>query len=119
MSIKNAIDFAEEHTEISEKDKATIFHARKSLLLNGQHIWIKKKGGLFDVTMEAFDWVEVCEAVGNFFLYQLSKTCNKKYTGLNRDDGLAVFKNVSGSKAEKIEKDIQKLFKDNHLNCPM
>ena len=59
---------------------------------------------------------EVCEAVGTFLLYQLSKNYNKKDIGLYRDDGLAIFKNVSGSKAEKIKKDIQKLFKDNHLN---
>ena len=66
--------------------------------------------------MGAFDGAEVCEAVGNFLLYQLSKKYNKKYIGLYRDDGLAEFKNVSGSKAEKIKKDTQKLFKDNHLN---
>ena len=33
--LKNVINFAEQHTEISEKDKAIIFHARKSLLFNG------------------------------------------------------------------------------------
>ena len=38
------MNFAEQHTEISEKDKTTLFHARKSLLFNGQHVWIKKKG---------------------------------------------------------------------------
>ena len=36
--LKSAINFAEQHTEISEKDKAIIFHARKSLLFNGQHV---------------------------------------------------------------------------------
>ena len=92
------------------------FHVRKSLLFNGQHVWIKKEGGLFDVTMGAFDGAEVCEAVGNFLLHQLSKNYNKKHIGLYRDDGLAIFKNVSGSKAENILKDIQKLFKDNQLN---
>ena len=114
--LKNAMIFAEQHTDISEKDKTIIFHARKSLLFNDQHVWIKKEGGLFDVTMGVFDGAEVCEAVGNFLLYQLSKNYNKKHIGLYRDDGLAVFKNVSGSKAEKIKKDIQKLFKDNQLN---
>ena len=114
--LKNAIKFAKQHTKISEKDKAIIFHARKSLLFNGQHVWIKKEGGLFDVTMGAFDGAEVCETVGNFLLYQLSKIYNKRHIGLYRDDGLAIFKNVSGSKAEKIKKDIQKLFKDNQLN---
>ena len=77
----------------------------------------KKERRVFDVRMGAFDGAEVCEAVGNFRLYQLSKNYNKKDIGLYRDDGLAIFKNVSGSKAEKIKKkDIQKLFKDNHLN---
>ena len=66
--------------------------------------------------MGAFDGAEVCEAIGNFLLYQLSKNYNKKHIGLYRDDGLAIFKNVSGSKAEKHKKDIQKLFKDNQLN---
>ena len=114
--VKNAINLAEQHTEISKTDKAIIFHARKSLLFNGQHVWIKNKGGLFDVTMGAFHGTEGCETVGNFLLYQLSKNYSKKDIGLYRDDGLAMFKNVSGSKAEKIKKDIQKLFKDNHLN---
>ena len=66
--------------------------------------------------MGTFDGADVCEAVRNFLLYQLSKNYNKKHIGLYRDDGLAIFKNVSGSKAEKIKKEIQKLFKDNQLN---
>ena len=66
--------------------------------------------------MEALEGAEVWEVVGNFLLYQLSKNYNKKDIGLYRDDGLAIFKNVSGSKAEKIRKDVQKLIKDNHLN---
>ena len=107
--LKNAINFAEQHTEISEKDKAIIFHARKSLLFNGQGVWIKKEGGLFDVTIGAFDEAEVCEAVGNFLLYQLSKNYNKKHIGLYRDDVLAIFKNLSDSKAEKIKKRYTKI----------
>ena len=103
--LKDAINFAEQHTEISEKDNAIIFYARKSLHFHGQHVWIKKKGGLFDVTMGASDGAEVCEAVDNFLLYQLSKNYNKKDIGLYRDNGLAIFKNVSSSKAEKIKKD--------------
>ena len=82
--LKNVINFAEQHTEISERDKAIIFHASKSLLCNGQQVWIKKKGVLFDVTMGAFDGAEVCEAVCNFLLYQFQKIIIKKilvYTG--------------------------------------
>ena len=51
--------------------------------------------------MAAFDGAEVCEAVGNFLLYQLSKNYNKRDIGLYRGNGLEMFKNVSGSKAEK------------------
>ena len=71
--LKKAINFTEQHSKTSDKDKAIIFHARKYLLFNGQHVSINKKGGLFGVTMGAFDGAEVCEAVGNFLLYQLSK----------------------------------------------
>ena len=113
--LKNAITFAEQHTEISKKDRI-IFHARKSLFFNGQHVWINKEGGLFDVTMRAYDGAEISEAVHNFLLYQLFENYNKKDISSYMDHGLATFKNVSGCKAEKIKKDMQKLLKDNHLN---
>ena len=61
--------------------------------------------------MGAFDGAAVCEAVGNFLPYQLSKNYNEKDTGLYRDDGLAIFKNVSRSKAEKIKKVIKDCLK--------
>ena len=66
--------------------------------------------------MAVINGAEVCEAVRNFLLYQLLKNYNKKDICLYRDNGLAIFKKISGSKVEKIEKDIKKLFKDNHLN---
>ena len=59
-------------------------------------------------------FLELCEAVGNFLLDQLSKNYNKRDIGLYREDRIS--KDVSSSKAEKIKKYIQKLFKDNHLN---
>ena len=114
--LKKALDFATANTEITEEEKTIIYHARKSLLYNNEHVWIKKEGGLFDVTMGAFDGAEVCELVGNFLLHQLSTKFNKNDFGLYRDDGLGVLKNKSGPEAEKIKKEIQKLFKDNHLS---
>ena len=96
--VKNDRNFAEQHTEISEKEKPIIFQARKSLLFNDHRVLIKTEGGLFDVTIGAFHGAEVFEAVGNFLLYQLSKNYNKKDIELYRDAGLAIFKNVSGSK---------------------
>ena len=61
--------------------------------------------------MGAFDGAAVCEAAGNFLPYQLSKNYNEKDIDLYSDDGLAIFKNVSRSKAEKIEKDIKNCLK--------
>ena len=61
--------------------------------------------------MRAFDGAAVCEAVGNFLPYQLSKNYNEKDIDLYSGDGLAIFKNVSRSKAEKIEKDIKNCLK--------
>ena len=48
-----------------------------------------------------------------FFLISFQKTIIKKDIGLYRDDGLALFKNASGSKAEKIKKDIKTYLKIN------
>ena len=53
---------------------------------------------------------------GTFILYKLSLKCNKNNIDLYRDDGLAVFKNISGTKSEKVKKDIRKLFKENELD---
>ena len=66
--------------------------------------------------MGAYDGAEVCELVGTFLLYKLSLKYNKNDIGLYRNDGLAIFKNISGPKLEKIKKDIQKLFKENQLD---
>ena len=107
----NAIKFAERTLRISQKDKEIIFHARKSLLFNKGESWIKKGDKLFDVTMGAYDGAEVCELVDCFILSDLSSKYNKKDIGLYRDDGLAIFKNISGPQSEKLKKEFQKAFK--------
>ena len=66
-------------------------------------------------TMGAYDEAEVCELVGNYLLYEPSKLYEKKDIGLYRDDGLAVFKNKSGPKSEKIKFSIQSIFRENKL----
>ena len=115
MSIKKCHKFRWTTYRTILKNK-TIFYARKSLLFNGRCVWIKKDGGLFDVTMGAFNGAEVWAAVGNCLFYQLSKSYNKKDIGSYRDRGLAIFKSDSGFKVQKNKKGIQELFKDNHLS---
>ena len=113
--LKNAIQFAEKHTHITEENKAIIFHARKSLLFSNNNTWMKKESSLFDVTMGAYDGAEVCELVGTFILYQISTKYDKSNIGIYRDDGLAVFKNKSGPESEAIKKDFQRIFNSNGL----
>ena len=77
--------------------------------------WMKKDSGLFDVAMGAFDGAEVCELAGNFLLHKLSEKYERKNLALYYNDGLAIFKNVSGPDFEKIKKHFCKLFKDHDL----
>ena len=114
--LKQSLDFAVKYIKVTREDKAIIKHVRKSLHFNKQQIWIKKESGLFDVTMGAYDGAEVCEIVGIFILYQLSRVYKKNDIGLYRDDGLAVFRNTSGPQAEKIKKHFQSIFRKNNLS---
>ena len=114
--LKEALEFAKKHTAVPKKDIDVVMQARKSLLYNQNHVWIKKKGGLFDVTMGAFDGAEVCELVGTYMLNLLGERCEKSDVGLYRDDGLALSKNRSGPQNERTKKFIQKTFKDKGLD---
>ena len=113
--LKEALDFAKSFINIPENDKVIINHARKSLLFNNSQTWIKKESGLFDVAMGAYDGAEVCDLVGSFLLYALSLRYNKTTIAVYRDEGLAVFRNVSGPHCEKIKKEFQKLFRQHGL----
>ena len=114
--LKKALNFAGQRVGVKKEEKDLVFHARKSLLFNKEETWIKKEGGVFDVTMGAYDGAEVCELVGTFILHQLGSKYERKNIGLYRDDGLAIFKNISGPEAERIKKDFQKVFRRNGLN---
>ena len=102
--LNEAIQFAKEHVPITRKDVEVIFHARKSVLYNNGEPWVKKEGGSFDVTMGAYDGAEVCELIGIYMLHLIGKKYDSKNIGLYRDDGLAVFKNVSEPSSEKEKK---------------
>ena len=111
---KQYLDFEEKYIKVTSEDKAIIKHAKKSLLFNKQQIWIKKESGLFDVTMGAYDGAEVWELVRIFLLYQLSRIYNSNDIGIYRDDGLAIFRNTSGLKAEKMKKHFRSIFCKNN-----
>ena len=73
----------------------------------------------FDVTTGAYDGAEICELVGISMLSLLNKTFSSNNIGLYRDDGLSLFRNISGWQAEKHKKRIQKVFKDKGLQIIM
>ena len=52
-----------------------------------------KKGGLFDVTMGAYDDREVYEIVGTFLLDKIIVKYDRNSIGLYRNNDLSVFKN--------------------------
>lgn len=110
--LSDAIKFAKSITHLSTKDVRIINHARKSLCFSDDSAWMKRNGNLFDVTMGAFDGAEVCELVGTYLQHKLSETYDIKNFGLYRDDGLSVFKNVSGSQSERIKKDLKSKFRE-------
>ena len=60
--------------------------------------------------MGSYDGAEVCELVGLYILNRLSEKYDKESTGLYRDDGLAVFSNINGPQADRIKKDIKRIF---------
>ena len=66
--------------------------------------------------MGSYDGAEICELVGLYTLSILTKRYGKEKIGLYRDDGLAVFKDISGSRADSIRKEITNIFKKLGLN---
>ena len=67
------------------------------------------------MTMGSYDGAEICELVGIYVLNTLENKYDKNSIGLYRDNGLAAFKTTSGSKADKIKKDVTKIFKETGL----
>ena len=52
---------------ITRKDVG--FHSRKSILKNDGELWVKKEGGILDVTTGVYDGAELCELIDIYMLY--------------------------------------------------
>ena len=59
--------------------------------------------------MGSYDGAEVCELVGLYILHKLTSTYPSGNIGLYRDDGLAVFKNMSTRSLDKTRKEFSKI----------
>ena len=64
----------------------------------------KNGGDLFDAAMGVYDGAQVCKLVGTFLLEKIREIWNKVDIGLHWNDGLAVFRNKTGTHLEKIKK---------------
>ena len=92
--MKKALNFANEYINILKYDMDVIYHARKSLLFDSSHTWIKNQRGLLDVTRGSFDGAEVCALVGTYLLNVLCKKYKKNDFGLYCDNRLFIFKDM-------------------------
>ena len=62
--------------------------------------------------MGSYDGAKVCKLVSIFILSKLGNIIGKKNTGLYRDDGLAVLRNMNARRTDKMRKIIIKMFKE-------
>ena len=60
-----------------KRRKSNISRTKISFINDGEP-WVKKEGGRFEVTMEAYDEAEVCELIGIYMLYLKGKKYNLK-----------------------------------------
>ena len=65
--------------------------------------------------MGCFDGAEMCEIVGTYILNQRKEIFQHHSFGLNRDNGFAVAKSLSGLEIKRMKKKINKIFKDCRL----
>ena len=65
--------------------------------------------------MGSNDRAETCELAGLFLLGSIGEKLNKDDIGLNRDDGLAYFKNNNGHQNDKIRKELIKILQTHGL----
>ena len=108
-----AIIHAKSFVTIIKEEVNTVIHSQNSLFFNNTSLWIKREDDPdFDVTMSSFDGADICEPVDVYILKVFGEKYGKERVGLYRDDILVSFETVSGRQAEKINKDVIKIFKE-------
>ena len=111
--LRLSLEYAKQHTTVSEQEVEIILHSRKTLLFDKNDPWVKRGDSpMFDVAMGCYDGAEVCELVGLYILHKLSSKFPEGDIGLYRDDGLAIFKNMNARAGDKARKDFSKVIGD-------
>ena len=113
-----ALQFAKMHINITQRDIEVMSHSRKSLLCNNRIPSVKKEERGSDVTMGGYyDGAEICELLGIFMLSLLGTKYDSKNIGLHRDDGLSIFRNVSGPELKKNQKTHTENIQRKNVRC--
>ena len=87
------------------------------MLFSDGEPWVEKDDeDDFDIPMGCYNGAELCELVGTYVLNQLKVVVAKENMGLYRDDGLGIFKNMSGPEVERKKKELVKISKNNGLS---
>ena len=110
-NIRNAICFAEDHIEITDKEKRIIYHCRESLFFYKNEPWKKKNSdSSFDVTMGSYDGVKLCQYISIYLLSQLCTIISKNDCWFYRDGGLMIQEYINGQQIDQLRKKIIKIF---------
>ena len=82
-------------------------------MFHGSEPFIKREDNEnFDVPMGYFDGAEVCKLIGTYILSQLNTVFENENVGLSRDNGVQIFRNLSGPEIERKRKAILRVFKE-------
>ena len=57
--LRKSLNFASKYVEISDTEKETILQATQSFLCSNGSTWIKKNGGIFDISIEGYHGAEI------------------------------------------------------------
>ena len=103
--------------DIQDNHTAIIMLARNTIFFSKGEPWFKKVGSKnYGVSVGCYDGAEKCESIGIYLLYQIYNVISKENIGLYIDNGLGIFRNMSGPKVERKKKDPIKIFKSNGLS---
>ena len=78
LFLTDALTLAETVINLDDHDKI-IYHSLKSLLFSQEQTWMKKRSDLFDVSMGAYNGVEMCELIGILLLNLLGQQYEKHW----------------------------------------
>ena len=115
--LRKALEWAKQHTYLSDIAVKIILHARRTILFDGKNVWCKKENTKFDISQGAFDACESSDLIGLYMLNQIVNVHNiipREHFGLYRDDVLGIVKG-GGPQIERTKKRIIQLFKQEGL----